>query len=736
MRFVAIGGIALLLALCGCESTQPDSPTSKASIPSVLLVTLDTTRADRLGCYGHAAAHTPVLDELAASGTRFTRAYSPVPLTLPSHASLLSGVLPPSHGLHVNACGALPADVPTLTEPLVKSGRQTAAFISAWVLDSMFGLDRGFSHYDDDVRERVAGDVHSQERAADEVTDAALAWIARHSATPFFAWVHYFDPHHPYEPPAPFADTMPDPYDGEIAYMDQQIGRLLAGLPDRENTLIVVVGDHGEAFGEHGETTHGLFIYNTTLHIPMIWTWPGHIEPGVCAAPASLVDVLPTILDLLELDPPAGIQGRSLTAALSGGQSSPTPLYAESEYGRLGYGWASLRTLIDGRWKYIDAPRPELYDLESDFAETEDVLDTHPDVADRLRAALRSWHVDLPRRTVAPATLDADALRALESLGYVAAAQPTPSTPDDDTPRRDPKDMLHVLNGQNQARFLVQQRRFTEAIRVLEPLIEASPESDELHALLADAAFELGHFDVAEQGYRAALRRVPNDPRRLCKLGDALVRQERIPEAVESYQRCIASFPVYPMAHNRLGMVYVQRGDFAQAEPYFQRCVQLTPDAHEARYNLGFVLHRLQRDAEAIPHLRAAVTHTPDHALAQRTLARALINSGRSTEAIEALRSACVALPQDIMLKSHLAQLLCALRTPTAAREALELARICQAAEPDRPQHYEVLALCHQVLGNVPAARAALQRGLQLAQAKSNAAVAQRLEQRLRALPN
>ena len=734
--------LAIMLSTGGCEKPATETlplPLNDALDLNVLLVTLDTTRADRLGCYGHAAARTPALDGLAASGVRFERAYCQVPLTLPSHTCLLTGTYPPTNGIHVNGAAIVGKDIPTLAEAFQKRGYRTGAFLSAWVLNAAFGLDRGFDRYDD----RVGGDaddsgVVHQERSAKRTAEAALAWLGEKPAGRFFAWVHFFDPHHPYTPPSPFDRDLEDPYDGEIAFMDSQFARLLEWLDQsglRERTLIVVVGDHGEAFGEHGETEHGLFLYNSTTRVPLIFSLPTRVaRTRALDVDAQLADVAPTILDLLDMQPLAGAQGRSLRPALETGTMPFEPIYAESDYARVGFGWASLRSFTTQAWKYIDAPRPELYDRAADPDELANVLEAHADIAERMRRELDAFVGKLAKCTAENASLDDADLRALEGLGYVGGSLAEDDT-DANIVRRDPKDMVDVYHGLLEAQRLSRLQRFEEVVPLLEPLALQSPESDELRATLGEAYLKLNRLPEAEREYRAALRTVPNNPRKLCRLGDAIMRQGRIDEALEQYQQALAVSEDYEPAHNKLGVAYLRKQQIPQAVEHFRRCVELAPHSANALTNLANLLTQMGRLDEALKLLRAALQNDSNFAPAHRNLWQVLAKMNRGKDAIKALRNACRVLPDDISLKRTLAGFLIQAgdNTPGAAQEALELALLCCEQEPGNPQNHDALGIAHAAMGDFVQATNAARRALELANQQGRTELAGRIAQRLEA---
>jgi arylsulfatase A-like enzyme len=400
--------------------------------PNFLLITLDTTRADRLGCYGHAGARTPTLDALAKSGVRFSQAYATAPLTLPSHATMMTDCTRPSMG-----CGPTkpPAfEIPTLAETLQQTGYRTGAFVGAFVLDATFGLHRGFDKYDADLSQtRRTDDPLHRERPGNVVVDRALEWLGVAAQRPFFCWVHLYDPHFPYQPHVDVfgEDFQEQPYDGELAFVDRQVARLTEFLKSNgltENTLVMVVGDHGEGLGDHQETMHGYMLYNSTLHVPWLAAWPGRIPPDVVVTePVSLVDLLPTSLECLQMPPPAGTTGQSLMPAFSGQPITPSTCYAETDDPRLDNGWSGLQMLLTPDWKYIRTADPELYRLSDDLAEQHDLADAEVEQVQSLDRDLLDFLSGLTPRKTDLAALSSRDVRILSSLGYTAgqsSAQP------------------------------------------------------------------------------------------------------------------------------------------------------------------------------------------------------------------------------------------------------------------------------------------------------------------------
>ncbi len=511
---LALGAAALVLVGLGLASLHRPRP------PNLLLITLDTVRADRIGAYGGRVAATPTLDALARDGIRFEHAFTPVPLTLPAHATLLTGLQPPGHGLTDNGMRATRFPVATLAERLRAEGYDTAAFVAAFVLHSVHGLDRGFALYDDGPD--AAGDVFSQFRAtapAEERVGALIAWLQRPRDRPFFAWLHLFDPHAPYQPPAGFAARYAShPYEGEIAYVDSQLGRITAWLERSgvmQDTLIVVTADHGEGLGEHGEQTHGIFLYDSTLRIPLILHWRGRIAPSVETRPAALVDVMPTVLGLFDLPQEAVRHGVDLLSAEPG--DAPWRFVAYSEYPRRQYGWAPLAALREEHLKYIEAPQPELYDLSRDPAELVNLVSVAPhDAAIRLADQLDLATAELAAVAEAGAVdagMTADVRRRLQSLGYLAAFEPPARGAG---PGLDPKEGLPSLGPIETAFEALARQDLAAAEALFRASIAASPDGIAARDGLARTLELAGRAGDAEAEYEAILRR---DPEAMLSLG-------------------------------------------------------------------------------------------------------------------------------------------------------------------------------------------------------------------------
>lgn len=628
--FLAVGlglgtVIAILLAAAVTSRVRQGGRASR----NLLLVTLDTVRADRIGAYGYAGAETPALDRLAREGLRFQRAFSAVPLTLPSHATLLSGLLPPRHGLRNNGAGEFPQDRETLATTLSAAGYRTAAFTGAFVLDRRFGLARGFEIFDDEIaRDPAAPAGLEAERAGSVVVDRALEWLAREDPRPFFAWVHLYDPHAPYTPPEPFRSRHPNnPYQGEIASADSQVGRLLEMLDRRSlasSTIVAVVADHGEALGEHGELTHGLLLYDATLRVPFLLRAPGLLDPSrVVQAPVGLADVAPTLGGLLEKPlapvpegrgPPHGIlDGRDISAALLRGEEpSPGDLYAESEYPRL-FGWSSLASLRRRHLKYISAPRPELYDVARDPDESVNLFDpsrARSDLDLRLSILRKEARVPAP----VPAGSGGETIARLASLGYIGGVPPSSEDLEEERARKDPKDMVGAFRAFEEANWKVQAGQFGEAASVIEPLLSLDPENSVFRGLLAQAHRGMKNLPRAIQLYREAVAASPRDPEARYNLAVALQEAGRPAEALAAVAESIRRDPRRPEAHNVLGIALLATDKPGEALAEFDRALLLDPRDPAAHNNRGNVLRPLGRLPEAEAAYRRAIALAPAYA--------------------------------------------------------------------------------------------------------------------------
>jgi arylsulfatase A-like enzyme/Flp pilus assembly protein TadD len=629
--------------------------------PNVLLVTIDTLRADRLGAYGYAAAATPVLDGLAGRGVRFTTAIAHAPLTAPSHASILTGLIPLGHGVRDNGAFVLPKQPRTLAEVFHAAGYSTAAFVSGFPLDRRYGFARGFDSYDDHLQRGGDGRRAAYvERSAADVSRAFLAW-RKTARGPWLAWVHYFDPHAPYEPPgdllARFASS---PYDGEIASVDRELGALLkAADSGASRTLVLVTSDHGESLGEHGEATHGVFVYDATLRVPFLLAGPGVPRGRVSDVVARGIDVLPTLADYAGLAAPAGVDGRSLRPAANGEAMADAPAYAESLFCSLNLGWAELHAMRSARYKLIEAPRPELYDVATDPGERQDVLGAHGPEAETLRAGLRRALETRPPEAAQDA--GSEARERLRALGYVGGSAPGRPT------GRDPKDGIALVQqlerGLAEARanprlaideltaFLAAEPDATlarrhraiayqfagqhkDAIADIRALEARGPLTLEDQTVLAESLRLAGRADEALAVLDEARKANAQAPEPLLLRGRTLRAMGKDADASAALEQAVALDPANAEAKRGLAELALGRGATQEAEALLQSIVEADPTDVPALVKLGVARMRAGRDSEALALFERAVALDPRNAEARLDLAAALGKSGRSAEAI------------------------------------------------------------------------------------------------------
>lgn len=604
-----LGLVAVVAAIVGAVYLlrPPDTGTSAPASPAaaarnLLLVTIDTLRSDRLGAYGHAAARTPTLDRLAREGTRFNSAFATAPITLTSHASLLSGRYPPGHGARDNGV-LMPDAVPTLATVLKQQRFETAAFIAAFPLDRRFGLARGFDHYSDQMPRDAAGRILN-ERPASQVVDEALAWLGRPHADRTFVWVHVFEPHAPYETPAsrPGSSAL-ERYDDEIAVVDREIQRLLNGLGgDEASTLVVVCSDHGEAFGEHGEFGHSVFIYDTTLRVPLIVRGPGIEADRVVTEPVSLIDVAPMALARLGLSP-MDSDGVDVLDPSHAAMLTSRELYAETFAPLLEFGWSSLRSVRAGEWKFIAAPRAELYQLSRDPGEQSDRASAETTVAGDLAARVAKYSgPELPERE---ARRDRESANRLGALGYLSSGGPSiePSR------RPDPKDRRTLAAAI--ARVTSGEVTGAELIAALEAILREDPSNPQAHLRLGYAIAESGQCDRAEPHFQAAIRaKLPSaDP----YLGLAACRAMR--QDYASAERTLRDAqrvePGNPIVEANLGNLALAQQRYDAAITAYRSALASEPSLLEARFNLARALALTDRRPEALLEARALLDRLP-----------------------------------------------------------------------------------------------------------------------------
>ena len=682
---LACAGLSLVLA---CNRT-PDAggPTSgvraTTGAPSLLLVTVDTLRADRLEPYGASDVETPNLARLAARGVVFDRAYAVAPITLPSHASILTGLYPPQHGVRNNGINFLRDDLETLAEILSDRGFRTGAFVAAAVLESRYGLAQGFEVYDDSIGSGQGGSSTRwgvEDRPAAEVVRTARDWLDGVGPQErFFAWVHLFDPHAPYTPPPPFAERYSRrPYDGEVAYVDAQIGYLLDHPRLGEDVLVTVVGDHGESLDEHGEGTHGILVYDSTLQIPWILDLPAGPKGRRIDTPASQIDMLPTILDLLGFDTPQDLPGRSLRQHLE--TDSPVevePLYGESYQGYSAYGWAPVHTLVKWPWKLIQASSSELYNLLEDPGETADLAAAEVDRVASLRAQLEPFLQTSEQQI----SLDPETRQALRSLGYMATTQPREL---EDGERPDPRDMIGLHN-ELLAFFDSGPHSPTATIAELERALARDPHNLTALRELPQALADAGRHEEIEPVMQRLLQLDAN-PAPILLLHATLEHQRgRLDAASRLIDEALELDPELAKAWAEKTLLLIQLGQADRARETLQQAVERCPtDPWLQIYYARLVELVDGNHEEATRRLRQAVEEDPTILEGRLFLSEALEASGQLQAAVDVVRDALVSWPGDPDLHFRAAQLSMRQGDATAAEAHLQRASsLSNGARPD-----------------------------------------------------
>ncbi len=646
-------------------------PAAKTERNNFILISIDTTRADAIGAYGNQEIRTPVIDSFAREGTLFRNAVTHVPLTLPSHATLMTGLLPARNGVRDNHGYRLKQSIVTMASLFRENGYKTAAFVSSIVLDHRFGLANGFETYNDFIQYGSQDSKNLQnERIAKATAIEAANWLASNQQNPFFLFVHFYDPHAKYDPPEPYRSNFPNPYFGEIAYVDEQIGFLLQSLKNVQQTVILVTSDHGEGLGEHGELGHGLFIYDSTIRIPFLLKGPGIPSGKEILQQVQLVDVLPAFLDLAEIQKPQGLDGRSFVPLLRGNAWNETPAILETQY-PLAIGWSPLQAARSSQWKVIDAPEPELYNLKGDPSETKN-KHGRIDSSIRVLSEKLQKYKKIPPITEKVRANDPELEEQLRSLGYLSGR----SKPANVENLPDPKSKIEIWKLYESSTFLSMEGKKKAAVELLEraakmdssnPILldtlaqfvvdddpekaveywqkalRLSPEDNKIHHRLAFGFKRLGQIDKSILEEKIALKIDPEMQEALVGLGDTMISSNRPQEALiylqksleldpqnaaaayqtgnaflklgdltraaENYENAIKFNPSLPQPYYALAILKGQSGDLSGVEELLRKALQLNPTFAEAYYNLGIVLERMGRKEEALKEYQQFITY-------------------------------------------------------------------------------------------------------------------------------
>jgi len=593
--------------------------------PNILLITVDTTRADHLPLYGYHSVRTPNLDSLAKHGILFQECATAAPLTLPSHCSIMTGLYPTYHGVRINGNTALSMEHLTMAEAFAAKGYETGAFVGAFVLDGRWGLNQGFKHYDDqfDLKKFKKLDLGLVQRPGNQVVDAALGWLDTQKGKPFFAWIHLYDPHSPYAPPEPFkseygARGITGLYDGEIAFMDEQIGRCLSWLDQsnlRKHTIVAVMGDHGEGLGDHGEMTHGYFIYDYAVHVPFILSVPEKSAEGIIIpSQVRTIDLYPTLLQAANISIPKQTQGSSLWPLIQkrGKGGERLFAYSESMAPSIQYGWSPLLSLRTTKYQFIDAPRKELYDLEEDPGETIDVHQKQAKIAEEYEKTLKNVVAETSKGApeAKSANLDSETVERLAALGYIGAPVKTKPA-GNSTVLVDPKDRLAIHESINKAGELSNNNQYAESAVVLEQVLQDDPHNPQARLLLATNYMELRRTDDAATLLHGLLEEDPQNVRALVCLAKILQDDGKPMEVIRLCKNVLEVDDRNTQALTMIGQAYLDMHSFQEALPWLEKAVAVQSKLTQNQLNLAACLIGLKKYDEAHQALNLILTDNP-----------------------------------------------------------------------------------------------------------------------------
>ncbi len=672
--------------------------------PDVIIVTMDTTRADHLACYGYPGVRTPVLDALAGRGALFEQCAAASPLTLPSHATIMTGMYPTYHGVRINGNTAVSGAQTTLAEIFSGRGYETGAFIAAFVLDGRWGLNQGFGRYDDsfDLKKYKQLDLGAVQKPGNEIMDSALAWLEEKKDRPFFAWIHLYDPHAPYEPPEPFFSEYRGRgpaglYDGEIAFMDAQIGRLVDWLAssglDRK-TVVVLVGDHGEGLGSHGEGTHGYFIYDYAVRVPFIVVTPFREFQGLRVSGQSrTADVFPTVLELAGIPSPGKVHGRSQVPAMFDPKGAPqAAAYSESMAPNIQYGWSPLHALRTPAYKFIDAPRPELYDLVRDPGEEKDVQNKLPDRAFSMKRELDGLMTETSAGAPTPqaADLDKETVERLAALGYVGSPVPAKTAAaKGQATLADPKDKFTVFASVSRAGELIMKDEYPEAVKLLEQALREEPYIPQALLLLATGYMEMGNLEGAKAQLDHILKEDPENVQALISMTNLLMKEGKAEDVIALGKRSLAVDERNNQACALIGEAYIKLKDYDKALPYLEKSVAIQPKLTQNRLTLAACLVGMKRYGEAEVIFKDIIRESPKFPFAHFNLGVLYEEQGRSEEA-KAFYSEEVALfPKGHVARFNLGKLL--LKSGDRQGYMEQMGKVKELA-PTQPEGYLFLA--------------------------------------------
>ncbi len=702
-RRAAVAGLAL--ALVGAAGCRRGADLVFRGAP-VVLISVDTLRADHLPAYGYREVATPNLDALRSDAVLFENAYSHVPLTLPSHTSIFTGLLPPQNGVRDNLGYELGPRPVTLAALLKANGYATGGAVSTVILSHATGISRGFDFYEDNVEPTKINQPIGRVQRGGSDTQALLAeWVGGRGAKPFFAFLHLFEPHTPYDPPEPYKSRYKLAYDGEIARADEIVGTFISFLRERdlyERSLIIFLSDHGEGLNEHGEDEHGVLLYREDIHVPLMVKFPQSRRHGeTVKAPVALVDVFPTVAEVVGIAVPAGLAGRPLTAALrtstSGSSGPPRRIYGETLYPRLHLGWSDLASLIDDRNQYIQSPRSELYDIVSDPGEKHDLAEQLPPAFRSMRAELER----MPRPLQPPGSSDPETIKKLAALGYVSASAVDLTKKDLPAPR----DRIGAVAQLKAGFTALQEARYEDAARIFGALLKTEPGMTDVWQMYSDACMRLGREQESLMALEEAARLSPGNPQILMALSNHYLETGNFAEAKRHAEAVGEAGTTSP--HENLARIALAEGDLDAAERESRAAIAKSPHRRIPHLMLGRVLHDRRDYAGALAELELADRPRAGSAAPLQNLnflrGDSLARLGREAEAETALRQEIHDFPQNFAPWPALAMLYASQGREAEARKALsDLVK-----DVHTPEAYFAAIQTYEVLGD-PAAAAGL----------------------------
>ena len=744
LPLVLITGVILLWAGYRLVLRKPDFAGLRGGRDyNVILITLDTTRADRLSCYGFKDIDTPTIDLFASRGVRFEKCYAQTPLTLPSHTSLMTGTLPLFHGVRDNGGFIVPPEIKTMAELFKDKGYETGAFVAAYVLDSKWGLNQGFDTYFDrfDLRKFKRISLGTVQRPANEVLDEALPWLDKKKDKPFFAWMHLYDPHSPYEPPPPYDKRYAaHPYLGEIAFADSEIRRLWQFLETNDlvrNSFLVLAGDHGESLGEHEELAHGFFVYQGAIHVPLIFVTPFSRFQGLSSARVStLADVMPTVCEMAGMPVPAQVQGASLLPAFYGKSGKKSSLaYSETFYPRFHFGWSDLKSVQNERYKLILAPVPELYDVIQDPREEKNLVylnkKAYEDLSAGAEALIRQFSQNAYETDYSK--IDEESREKLAALGYIGSFQ-DPAKLKGKT-LANPREKIGIFNELSRAREIGMGEDSEEGIRIIKGIIASDPDITDAYFSIGNIYFQHQKFAAAVEYFKQVLGRKPDDsfaainvalsyegmgkyaeeedfvldylnkgvqePQLYFLLGNMNFGRKKYDKAILYFEKCLSLNADSAASRNILAAIYIVKDDLNRAEQNLRQALELNPQLSNLHYNQAQINEKRGRTREAEAEYLKELGLSPKHFKAMYNLARLCRAAGNQEKEYEYLKACLETEPSFPLTYFYLARVY--LNRGERYQEAIDLIKKGIDLKPDEaelPLGYFLLADLYNRLGD------------------------------------